>query len=255
MARHPEPVEGPRVAFPSQKEAIILAPTLTPLESTRRTLDLALSSYRGSIVLACSFGGPSGSVILDLLHRAGEPVPVYYLDTDLLFDETYELVERVKARYGIDPIPVRSHLDLRDQAERYGEALWLREPDTCCALRKVQPQEAFLRSYRAWITGIRRDQAATRSTAHAIDWDERFGLVKVSPLVDWSEADVWAYIREHDLPYNALHDEGYPSIGCEPCTRRVEPGEHLRAGRWSGFTKTECGLHAPSLKTESETRG
>jgi phosphoadenosine phosphosulfate reductase len=216
---------------------------------------LAVSSYRGNIVLACSFGGPSGIVILDLLHRAGESVPVYYLDTDLLFAQTYALIERVKARYGLDPIPVRSRLDLREQAERYGDTLWSRDPDACCALRKVKPQAEFLRSYRAWITGIRRDQAATRRTAHAIDWDERFGLVKVNPLVDWSENDVWAYIREHDLPYNALHDEGYPSIGCEPCTRRVGAGEDLRAGRWSGFTKTECGLHAPSLPTESTTNG
>jgi phosphoadenosine phosphosulfate reductase len=206
-------------------------------------------------VLACSFGGPSGIVILDLLHRAGEAVPIYYLDTDLLFDETYALVEHVKTRYGIDPIPVRSNLDLHEQAERYGEALWARDPDACCALRKVQPQTEFLRSYRAWITGIRRDQSAARRDARAIDWDERFHLVKVSPLADWTEGDVWEYVREHDLPYNVLHDEGYPSIGCEPCTRRVQPGEDLRAGRWSGFTKTECGLHAPSRLTESETRG
>jgi phosphoadenosine phosphosulfate reductase len=216
---------------------------------------LAVSSYRGSIVLACSFGGPSGIVILDLLHRAGESVPVYYLDTDLLFAQTYALVERVKARYGIEPIPVRSKLDLREQTERYGDTLWSRDPDACCALRKVEPQAEFLRSYRAWITGIRHDQSATRRTAHAIDWDERFGLVKVNPLVDWTENDVWAYIRKHDLPYNALHDEGYPSIGCEPCTRRVGAGEDLRAGRWSGFTKTECGLHAPSIPTESTTDG
>jgi len=194
-------------------------------------------------VLACSFGGPSGSVILDLLHRAGEEVPVCYLDTDLLFDETYALVERVKARYGIEPIPVRSHLDLHEQAERHGEALWSSDPDACCALRKVEPQAEFLRSYRAWITGIRRDQSASRSGAHAIDWDDRFHLVKVSPLVDWTEEDVWAYIREHDVPYNALHDEGYPSIGCWPCTRAVGSGEDERAGRWIGTAKTECGLH------------
>ncbi len=206
-------------------------------------------------MLACSFGGPSGIVILDLLHRSGEALPVYYLDTDLLFKETYELVERIRDRYGVDPIAVRPKQSLLEQQQRHGEALWARDPDACCALRKVAPQTEFLREYRAWITGIRRDQSAARSAVRALEWDENFHLVKVSPLAEWTESDVWAYVREHDLPYNSLHDDGFPSLGCRPCTRRVAAGEGPRAGRWSGFTKTECGLHAPPLRTERTTRG
>jgi phosphoadenosine phosphosulfate reductase len=185
-------------------------------------------------------------VLVDLVaRRANDPVPVYFLDTGLLFPETYALVERVRERYGIDPLPVRSEVSLDAQAARNGEALWDRDPDRCCAIRKVEPQRAFLAGYGAWITGLRREQTAERAGALSVEWDERSGgLAKISPLVDWTDADVWRYVVEHDVPYNSLHDTGYPSIGCAPCTRVVRPGEDARAGRWSSFEKNECGLHA-----------
>ncbi|MHB1956486.1 MAG: phosphoadenylyl-sulfate reductase [Sulfobacillus sp.] len=119
-----------------------------------------------------------------------------------------------------------------------------RDPDACCALRKVKPLENLLAGYDGWITGIRRDQSPARSNARAVEWDERFGLVKVNPLADWTMDQVWSYIRTHGVPYNPLHDRGYPSIGCIHCTRAVNPGEDARSGRWSHFAKTECGLHA-----------
>jgi phosphoadenosine phosphosulfate reductase len=200
-----------------------------------RVLDWATHIYRGRIVLASSFGGPSGMVLVDLLARSGHDVPVYYIDTDLLFPETYALIERVTERYGIRPIAVKTELTLERQAELHGEALWARDPDRCCALRKVAPQRAFLAGFGAWITGLRREQAATRGELPFIGWDEHSGgIVKINPLADWSDGDV---------PYNALHDRGFPSIGCVPCTRAVAPGEDPRAGRWDGFAKTECGLH------------
>jgi phosphoadenosine phosphosulfate reductase len=216
-----------------------------PLERARNTLEWALDAYRGRIVLACSFGGPTGMVALDIALGIEPRLPVYYLDTGLLFPETYALVDEVRQRYGIDVRAVATELSLEEQAERFGPELWARDPDRCCALRKVEPQRAFLKDYGAWITGIRRDQAATRRDIRIVDYDEAARVVKVSPLADWTEREVWAYVHEHDVPYNSLHDQGYPSIGCGPCTRRPEDGSDPRSGRWAGFAKTECGLHRP----------
>jgi phosphoadenosine phosphosulfate reductase len=203
----------------------------------------ALETYRGGIALACSFGGATGAAALDMVARIDPTVPVYYLDTGLLFEETYALVERVRLRYGIDPIPVPALLTLEEQQAKYGPELWKRDPDACCHLRKVVPQGDFLKGYRAWISGIRRDQSPTRASAQPVEWDDRFGLVKINPFAHWDERQVWAYVMEHEVPYNELLDRGYPSIGCVPCTRALAAGEDARAGRWSGFVKTECGLH------------
>jgi phosphoadenosine phosphosulfate reductase len=216
----------------------------TPETRARRVLEWAFAVYRDRLALACSFGGPSGLVLVDLLARSGLRAPVYFLDTGLLFAETYALIDHVRERYGIEVEPVRSEFDLEEQSERYGAQLWARDPDACCNIRKVVPQRAFLARFEAWITGIRRDQSATRGETKFVDWDgEPGGLAKVCPLADWSETDVWAYVSKHGVPYNPLHDAGYPSLGCVPCTRRVAAGESARAGRWPGFAKTECGLH------------
>jgi phosphoadenosine phosphosulfate reductase len=193
--------------------------------------------------LACSFGGPSAMVLLDMMAAAGAPFCVYYLDTGLLFEQTYELIERVRRRYGIDPVAVAPEYSVREQNALFGTALWSRDADTCCEIRKVRPQRRFLDGYRAWISGIRRDQSPERRQIGVVEWDERFGLVKVNPLAKWSAEMVWAYVRAHDVPYNPLHDSGYPSLGCTYCTAPVAPGEGERAGRWRGSAKTECGLH------------
>jgi phosphoadenosine phosphosulfate reductase len=140
-------------------------------------------------------------------------------------------------------LQVKSLLTPDRQAELHGDALWAKDPDLCCQLRKVEPLTRVLRSFDAWITGIRRDQAPSRASAGVIEWDQKFGLVKVNPLARWSWADVWTYLRIHEVPYNPLHDQNYPSIGCTHCTAPVSSGEDLRAGRWKNFAKTECGLH------------
>jgi phosphoadenosine phosphosulfate reductase len=202
----------------------------------------ALARHPGRIALACSFGGPTGMVILDLALALEPRLPVYFLDTGLLFEETYALVERVRARYGIEPIAVRSESTVAEQAARFGDELWLRDPDACCDLRKVRPQRAFLAAYDAWITGLRRDQSATRREVPFVQRDED-GREKIAPLADWSEREVWRYVLARDVPYNPLNDRGYPSVGCTHCTRAIRPGEDARAGRWSGFAKSECGLH------------
>lgn len=197
--------------------------------------------YAPKLAIASSFGAED-VVLIDLAARAGG-VRVFTLDTDFLFPETYALIDRIESHYDIEVERCRPSLTPAEQAVRHREALWASRPDLCCNLRKVEPLAEKLGSLKAWITGIRREQAPTRANAQPIEWDERFGLVKLNPLADWTWTDVWRYIHDHDVPYNPLHDAGYPSIGCTHCTRAVAPGEDLRAGRWAGTEKTECGLH------------
>lgn len=213
-------------------------------ESAEQIVRRTLQEHPSRVALACSFGGPSGMALLDLTLRVDPTVPVYYLDTGLLFAETYALIELVSRRYGITPIAVRPELSVEAQAVRYGPALWASDPDRCCALRKISPNRAFLRTFDAWLTGVRRAQSAIRSDLDPVQPDAD-GISKVSPLYDWTDDDVWRYLNANGVPVNALHAEGYPSIGCVPCTRPVAPGEGPRDGRWAGFAKTECGIHAP----------
>jgi phosphoadenosine phosphosulfate reductase len=210
-----------------------------PEEILRWTIE----TYAGDVTLACSFGGASGMALLDMAVKIDPGIHVFYLDTDVLFPETYATRDRAAARYRIRPEGFRSELTLAEQAARYGDALWARDPDLCCQLRKVEPNVRALAGRRAWITAIRRDQTANRRDTPVVAWDEKFGLVKVAPLVRWDEQRVWKYLIAHDVPYNPLHDHGYPSIGCTHCTRPVRPGDDPRSGRWAGDDKTECGLH------------
>jgi phosphoadenosine phosphosulfate reductase len=182
-------------------------------------------------------------VLIDIASRRRLPFRVFTLDTDFLFPETYALIDEIEARYGITVERCRAALTPEEQARVHGEALWSFDPDLCCAIRKVQPLTEKLRTLDAWITGVRRDQAPTRAGTKKFEWDGKFALWKVNPLADWSSERVWSYIRENAVPYNPLHDQNYPSLGCTWCTRPVRPGEDPRAGRWSGFAKTECGLH------------
>ncbi|GAB6934017.1 phosphoadenylyl-sulfate reductase [Calditerricola satsumensis] len=211
-------------------------------KTPQELLALAVERFGTKVALACSFGAED-VVLVDMLVKINPEVPIFYLDTDKHFRETYETRDRMAARYGISFVQVKPALTLEEQAARYGDRLWERDPNLCCNLRKVEPLKAFLRDFDAWITGIRREQAPTRANARKVEWDAKFGVVKFNPLADWTFKDVWRYIHENDVPYNPLHDRGYPSIGCECCTRPVRPGEDFRAGRWAGFNKTECGLH------------
>ena len=202
-----------------------------------------LDEFHPEVAIASSFGAED-VVLIDVAARAQKHFRVFTLDTDFLFDETYALMGQIEQRYGIEIERCRSALTPEEQARQHGEALWGREPDRCCSLRKVEPLTKKLAGLDAWITGIRRDQAPARANARKLEWDSKFGLVKLNPLADWTSNQVWDYIRAHGVPYNPLHDRNYPSIGCTHCTRPVLPGEDPRAGRWSGFQKTECGLHA-----------
>ncbi len=202
-----------------------------------------LERFGSKLAIASSFGAED-VVLIELAARAKIPFRVFTLDTDFLFSQTYKLIEETEKRYGIKIERTRPALTPEQQAAEHGDALWAREPNLCCSIRKVEPLKKQLSGLSAWITGIRRDQTPQRANAKKIDWDASFGLVKLNPLADWKWEQVWEFIRKNDVPYNPLHDYNYPSIGCTYCTQPVLPGEDPRSGRWSGFTKTECGLHA-----------
>jgi len=210
--------------------------------SAAQLLAWGLERFQSRLAVASSFGAED-VVLIDLAATARPDFRVFTLDTDFLFPETYALLEEVERRYGIRVERCRSEFTPEEQAAAHGPALWSRDPDRCCKLRKVEPLKRKLSTLEAWVTGIRRDQAPTRAHAKKLEWDDKFGLVKLNPLVDWTWDQVWEYIRAHKVPYNPLHERNYPSIGCTYCTRPVKPGEDLRSGRWSGFEKTECGLH------------
>ena len=201
-----------------------------------------IEKFRGGITLACSFGAEDVALV-DMIARIDRSVPVFFLDTDYLFPETFEVRDRIIKRYGIRPLGVKPLLTIDEQSALHGPDLFASHPDQCCKIRKVEPLRRHLGGFQAWVTGIRRDQAPTRANAGLVEWDKLFGLVKLNPLARFTTEDVWAYIRAHDVPYNVLHDRNYPSIGCTPCTRPVQPGEDPRAGRWANFQKKECGLH------------
>lgn len=205
-------------------------------------LQWGLSEFGQSLAIAASFGAED-VVLIDQAAKLGSPFRVFTLDTDFLFPETYALIDSVEKRYGIQVERTRSALTPAEQAAQYGERLWASQPDQCCQLRKVEPLKKKLSGLSAWVTGVRRDQAPTRAHTRKLEWDAKFGLVKLNPIADWNWNQVWEYIRANDVPYNPLHDQNYPSIGCTYCTRPVQPGEDPRAGRWSGFNKIECGLH------------
>lgn len=207
-----------------------------------RILEWALETFGDRVAIASAFG-PEGMVAIDIASRLGRNFRVFTLDTEFFFPETYNLMDRVEQKYGIVIERVYPLLSPQQQEKEHGAALWGRDPDLCCNLRKIEPLRRQLRELKAWITGIRRDQTADRAGAAKIEWDEKFGLVKINPLADWKSEQVWKYIHSNDVPYNALHDRGYPSIGCTHCTRAVEHSEDPRGGRWAGSSKTECGLH------------
>ncbi len=193
--------------------------------------------FGAGLVLASSFQKEE-TVLLDMLLAVDPNAAVFALDTHVLFDETYAYWQGVEERYGIT-VQAFAGPSLGKQAAQFGPSLWETAPDRCCGIRKMEPLARALAGRDCWITGVRRDQSPTRANAPKFGWDDAHELWKANPLADWDDERCWAYIREHDLPYNALHDRGYASIGCTYCTM---PGSG-REGRWSGNAKTECGLH------------
>ena len=229
-----------------------LAESWTP----QHVLTWAFETFGNRVAISSAFGA-EGMVLIDMASRLRNDFRLFTIDTEFLFPETYNLMDRIEEKYGISIERVYSALSPEEQEQTHGGALWTRDPDLCCNLRKVEPLRRKLGELGAWVTSIRRDQTSARAEAHRVEWDAKFGLVKINPIVDWTSKQVWRYIHDHDVPYNELHDQNYPSIGCTHCTRAIRPGEDPRAGRWSGFAKTECGLHiiepAPVAATQAGT--
>jgi phosphoadenosine phosphosulfate reductase len=213
--------------------------------SAEDLLRWAHEEFGERLCLTCSWQRQS-SALVHMVSELGLDVDVIELDTLVLFPETYDTRDKLVERYALT---LKSFRPI-DPIDR----LWETDVDRCCGIRKVEPLERALAGYDAWITGIRRDQSPSRANAQKVEWSERYGVWKIQPLVDWSSKRVDAYLTVNEIPYNPLHDQGYPSIGCIHCTRPVAAGEDDRAGRWAGSTKLECGIHvnAPLIKESND---
>lgn len=214
------------------------------LESStpQEILQWAVQRYAPKFTMATAFG-PEGMVLIHFLAKIAPQTPIFNLDTGYQFAETLELRETVKRRYGIEVELKRPKLTVEQYEQENGGPVYRNEPNRCCADRKIAVLREAAVGFDAWASAIRRDQSPDRASAPIVGWDKKFGLVKISPLANWTKKQVWGLITRENIPYNPLHDQGYTSIGCWPCTRSILPGEDERAGRWSGFEKTECGLH------------
>jgi phosphoadenosine phosphosulfate reductase len=225
------------------------APPLPELDfeamSAEELLRWAHAEFGDRLCLTCSWQRQS-SALVHMVSELGLDADVVELDTLVLFPETYATRDQLVARYGLTLKSFRP----ADPPDR----LWETDTDLCCSIRKVEPLERALAGYDAWITGIRRGQSPSRANAKKVEWSERYGVWKIQPLVDWDAKRVDAYIAVNEIPYNPLHDRGYPSIGCIHCTRPVTAGEDERAGRWAGSSKLECGIHvnAPLIKESND---
>ncbi len=243
-AGEPETIPG-EPAAPSAAVREELARASRALESAEpiEIVRWAAERYGDQLTMATAFG-PEGCLIIHWLAAVAPRTYVFNLDTGYQFPETLALRERILKRYGIDVVLEQPETSVAEYERLHGGPLYRLDPDRCCGDRKLAVVKRVLTRFGAWMSGIRRDQSPDRAVAPIVGWDHKFGVVKISPLANWTKAKVWDTILREDVPYNPLHDQGYVSIGCQPCTRAIGAGEDERAGRWSGSAKTECGLHS-----------
>jgi phosphoadenosine phosphosulfate reductase len=241
----PKPVTGPDgqlVATPELLEYLAAESQKLETATPQEIVCWAVEHYFPKLTMATAFG-PEGCVIIHMIAQIEPRVHVFNLDTGYQFKETLDLREKIKQRYGIEVEYKQPDTTVEVYEQLHGGPLYKTNPDQCCADRKIKVLKEAAKGWHAWMSGIRRDQSPDRAKAPIVGWDKKFSLVKISPLANWTKKDIWKLITDENVPYNPLHDQGYPSIGCWPCTRAVMFGEDERAGRWSGFQKTECGLH------------
>lgn len=215
--------------------------------SPQQILRWAAEQFGDQLAVVTSFQ-PTGIVTLHMLADIAPNTPVLTLDTGLLFQETYDLIEDMEQRFNLNLKRVTPELTVDEQATAHGDKLWQRDPNLCCHMRKTLPLRNALNGYAAWITGLRRDQSARRANTPIVQWDENYQIVKLCPFANWTEDMLWTYIHAYDLPYNELHNQGYPSIGCFHCTQPVLNGADPRSGRWVSHKKSECGIHVPQAE-------
>lgn len=213
-------------------------------KGAKAVLEWAYQSYSDLQIIYASSFGAEAIVLIDLIHKAKPDAHIVFLDTGLHFPETYDVIDKIEARFPTLKIERKQpRISLDEQAAQFGTALWRRDPNECCNIRKVIPLKEALTTKAAWISGLRREQSPTRALTEFVNKDDKFNNIKICPLIHWTWQDVWEYIHEKGLPYNILHDHQYPSIGCFPCTHPVGDSGESREGRWAGIGKTECGLH------------
>jgi len=210
--------------------------------SPQEILSWAVDSFHPRLTMATAFGA-EGCCIIHMLAQIEPSVNIFNLETGYQFPETLAVRERIKERYGMEVELIRPELSVAEYEAKNGGPLYRVGPDQCCQDRKIQPLRRVVANFDAWISAIRREQTTHRARADVVQWDTKFGLVKVNPLLNWTKQDVWSFIIKNNIPYNPLHDQGYPSIGCWPCTQAVAEGQDERSGRWAGTAKKECGLH------------
>ena len=232
------PTDRPRMA----DEQIAAANRDLATASPHDVLRWAVRHFHPRLLMATAFGA-EGCCLIHMLAEIEPNLRIFNLDTGYQFEETLSLRERIKARYGVEVELVRPEMTVAEYEAEHGGPLYRIRPAQCCHDRKLVPLRRTLVGYDAWVSAIRRDQTADRAAAGVVQWDAKFNLVKVNPLLAWTKKDVWGFVLQHDVPYNPLHDQGYPSIGCWPCTEPVENGQDDRAGRLAGTAKKECGLH------------
>ncbi len=230
---------------PSEEELDLLRQQSLLLEDATpaEIIAWAVRTYHPRLTMATAFG-PEGCLILSMLAGIEPAVYVFNLETGYQFQETLELRERIAEKYGIVVDYQRAEQSVAEYEAANGGPVYNTDSDRCCKERKIDVLHRVSRGFDAWMSGIRRDQSPHRAGAPIVGWDKRFGLVKISPLANWTKKQVWQRIAADGVPYNPLHDKGFPSVGCWPCTRSVLQGDDERAGRWSGSEKTECGLHS-----------
>ncbi len=220
----------------------------TKLQTAEETLRWALTTYGDKIGIASSFGAED-VVLIDMAVKINPEVNIFTLDTGRLHRETYELMEDIQDRYNIDiEVCTPDHNEVNKIIESHGANLFYQSLDLrrlCCKVRKIDPLQKKLKSLDAWVCGLRQEQSVTRTKIKKVEDDRANNIIKINPLADWTNQDVWNYIKKNNVPFNKLHESGYPSIGCEPCTRAIIPSEDIRAGRWwwEDPEKKECGLH------------
>ena len=216
------------------------AAELGPDAGAEQALAWAAETFSGRMIVASNM---QDAVLVDLAAKALPGIEVLFLETGYHFAETIGTRDAVEQVYDVKIVNAKARRSVAAQDIEFGKDLFARDPNLCCAMRKVEPLEDTLAGYDAWITGVRRVEAPTRANTPLVTYDEKFGLVKVNPLAAWSDEDMDAYIAEHNVLVNPLVAEGYPSIGCAPCTAKPLPGADPRSGRWAGTGKIECGLH------------
>lgn len=216
-------------------------------ETPQEVLRWAVERFGERLTMATAFGA-EGCCLIHMLAEIDPRIRVFNLETGYQFAETLALRERIRERYGIDVEWVRPETSVEEYEKEHGGPLYVIRSDQCCHDRKIVPLRRRLDGYAAWISSIRKDQTEHRAKAGVVHWDRKFDLAKVNPLLTWTKKDVWAFVMKHNVPYNPLHDQNYPSIGCWPCTRPVIDGGDERSGRWAGTVKKECGLHVVEVE-------